>query len=220
MGIGRRSFLRLSSLALAGTMVDPLQAVNIKDNIYVNKKLGIIFEIPTDWGYISVKDFGKLKQEQILNDFYEEIKDEVYEDLGDPICIATKYYHDLPKYKGIFSPTITLNITHKSELEEFDFENFEELMEFSEIGVSNLLKDFRVLKRHEPFFQSNCKFYEYDAQYLFEHIELKKPLRVELKVLKVEHNDFYYDFNCHQSKEANQIAQIEFDNFKKTIRLI
>lgn len=67
---------------------------------------------------------------------------------------------------------------------------------------------------------SNCKFYEYDAEYIFEHIEIDNPLKVELKVLKSEHNRFYYDFNCHQSKTQNQIADREFENFKWTIKLI
>jgi threonyl-tRNA synthetase len=47
-----------------------------------------------------------------------------------------------------------------------------------------------------------------------------EPLKVELKVLKAEHNGFYYDFNCHQSKAQNQLASIEFEEFKKSIKLI
>ena len=139
--------------------------------------------------------------------------------MGDPICIATKYYEDKPEYKGVFSPTITLNITPKEELEDLGHETFEELMEMSAFGTSMILKDFKVIKRYEPYFISNCKFYEYDAEYLFEHIEID-PLKVELKVLKAEHNGFYYDFNCHQSKTQNQLADIEFEEFKKTIKLI
>lgn len=143
-----------------------------------------------------------------------------FEELGDPICVATKYYQDKPEHKGVFSPTITVNITPKEELEDLGYETFEELMEMSQFGVSTLLKDFKVLKRHEPYFISGCKFYEYDAEYLFEHIEHRKPLKVELKVLKAEHNGFYYDFNCHQSKIQNQYADREFEEFKKSIRLI
>jgi len=38
--------------------------------------------------------------------------------------------------------------------------------------------------------------------------------------MKQAHNNFYYDFNCHQSKEQNQIANEEFENFKQSIKLI
>lgn len=220
MGIGRREFLRLTSIALAGLAIDPLKAVAINDNIYVNKKLGILFEKPTSWGFVAVKDFGKLKNEQIIGHGLEETAEEIWEELGDPICMATKYYQDKPEYKGVFSPTITLNITPKQELEYLGFETFEELIEMSEFGVSRLLKDFKVIKRYDPVILSNCEFYEFDAEYLFEHVEIEKPLKVELKVLKAEHNDFYYDFNCHQSTAQNQIADKEFENFKRTIKLI
>lgn len=220
MGIGRREFLRLTGIALAGLAIDPLKAVAINDSIYVNKKLGILFEKPNDWGFLAVKDFGKIKSEQVIGVGLDETAEEIWEELGDPICIATKYYQDRPEYTGVFSPTITLNITPKQELDYLGYETFEDLMEMSEYGVSHLLKDFKVVKKYDPIIISNCKFYEYDAEYLFEHIEIEKPLKVELKVLKAEHNGFYYDFNCHQSKTQNQIADREFEKFKRTIKLI
>lgn len=220
MGIGRREFLRLTSIALAGLAIDPLKAIAINDNIYVNKKLGILFEKPSDWGFVAVKDFGRIKSEQIIGTGLDETTDKIWEELGDPICIATKYFQDKPEHKGVFSPTITLNITPKQELEYLGYGTFEEVMAMSQIGVSQLLKDFRVVKRYDPVVISNCKFFEYDAEYLFEHVELDKPLKVELKALKAEHNDFYYDFNCHQSNTQKQNANREFEEFKSTIKLI
>jgi hypothetical protein len=220
MGIGRREFLKLASVALAGLAVNPLQAVVTNDNVYVNKKLGILFHKPNSWGFINVMDFGKLKNEQILGNGYEEMKEEVWEDLGDPICIATKFPEDLTENKGVFSPTITLNITPKDELSDLECSDFKEVMEMSEIGVSMILKGFKVIKRYEPYMISGSVFYEYDAEYLFEHIDISIPLKVELKTLKTEHNGFYYDFNCHQSHSQNQIADREFAEFKESIKLI
>ena len=220
MGIGRREFLKFSSLALAGLTVDPLNAVTINNNVYVNKKLGILFHKPNDWGFIAIKDFGKIKNEQIIGEVLEDMQEELWQELGDPICVATKYHQDKPEYKGVFSPTITLNITPKEELESLGHETFEELIEISGSGAFMILKDFQIVKKYDPYFISNCKFYEYDAEYLFEHIEINEPLKVELKVLKAEHNGFYYDFNCHQSKAQNQLSDKEFEDFKKSIKLI
>lgn len=220
MGIGRREFLRLTSLALAGLVIDPLKAVAVHDNIYVNRKLGILFHKPNDWGFIAVRDFGKLKSEQFIGRGLDSSAEEIWKELGDPICIATKFYTDSPELKGIFSPTITLNITPREELEDLGYRNFEELMEMTESATSLVLNDFKVVKRYDTYFLSECKFYEYDGEYLFEHIEIDDPLKVELKVLKAEHNGFYYDFNCHQSKTQNQCADKEFEDFKKSIRLI
>ena len=220
MGIGRREFLRLTGLALAGLAIDPLKAVAINDNAYVNKKLGIIFHKPQGWGFISVKDFGKLKSDQVIGEGLDETADEIWNELGDPICVATKYYQDTPEHNGVFSPTITFNVTPKSELEDLGYETFEELIGMSHYGTSRILKDFRVIRSYDPYTISNCKFYEFDAEYMFEHVEIDRPLKVELKVLKTEHNSYYYDFNCHQSKAQNQFADKEFEEFRKTIKLI
>ena len=218
MGIGRREFLKLTSIALAGLAVNPLQAVVTNDNVYVNRKLGILFEKPDLWNFVGVKDFGKLKHEQILGNDWEEDKDEVWEEIGDPICIVTKYPIDNPKYKGVFSPTMVLHITHKSELDTE--RSFQEHMDISEHNLTEILTDFKVVKRYKPYLLSGCKFYENDSEYLFEHVELKKPVQTELKLLVAEHNDFYYYFNFHQSKEQNQIVHREIDAMKNSIKLI
>src|SRR5690606_2715586 len=144
-----------------------LKSVAINDNAYVNKKLGILFYKPQDWSFIAVKDFGKLKSEQIIGEGLDETTDEIWNELGDPICIATKYHQDDSENKGVFSPTITLNITPKEKLEDLGYETFEELIEMSEYGTSIILKDLRVIKRYDPYLISNCKFYEFDAEYLF-----------------------------------------------------
>lgn len=212
--------MKLVSFALTGLTIDPLQAVITNENTYINKKLGIIFRKPESWGFIHVTEFGKLKDEQILAHGWNEDKEEVWNELGTPICIATKYYQERPENKGIFSPTITLQITPREEIEFFGHESLEELIGMSEYGTSAFLKEFKVLKRHDPYYICGCKFYEFDATYLFEHVEMKEPLLVELKTLKTEHNGFYYDFNCHQSTAQHQTAHYEFEEFKKTIQLM
>lgn len=207
-------------VALAGLAVDPLKAVAVNNDAYVNKKLGILFQKPKDWGFVAIKDFGELKAKQKIGEGLDMSNDEIWEELGEPICVATKYPHDTPENKGIFSPTITLNITPKEELEFLGHESFDELIDLSETGASVLLKDFKVLKRYEPVYISNCKFYEFDAEYMFEHVDIVEPLKAELKCLRAEHNGFYYDFNCHQSRAQMQVADKEFEEFKRTIRLI
>jgi len=82
------------------------------------------------------------------------------------------------------------------------------------------LREFRVTKRCLPYILGGSKFYEFDSEYLFEHVDLSQPIKTELKSLKTEHNGFYYDFNCHQSKTQHQDADKEFEAFKKTIKLI
>ena len=220
MGIGRAAFLKFLGIALGGLIIDPLNAVALNGNAYINKKIGLIFYKPNDWDFVAVKDFGKLKKAQIIGEDIDLNADEIWNDLGDPICVITKYCQDLPSNKGIFSPTITVQITAKEEIQDEEEVSFKELIGMSLLGVSTILKDFKVLKEHEPYSLSGVTFYEFDSEYLFEHIDISKPLKVELKTLKAEHNGFYYDFNCHQSNAQNQLAGKEFEEFKKSIKLL
>ncbi|SFN91479.1 hypothetical protein SAMN04487989_10656 [Bizionia echini] len=220
MGIGRREFTKLIGLALTGTIIDPLQAVVTHNEYYINKKLGIMFTIPKSWGFVKIKDFGKIKDKQILDGFYESIKNEVYEDLGSPICIVTKYYEDLPEHDGLFSPSIILKITPKSEFDSYGHKNFEELIHMSRKNDNSVLKDYKIVNIYVPYTLNNCQFFEDDSEYLFEHKELKKPIKVEQKSIKFEHQNFYYEFSCHQSLEMNEKADIEFEAFKNSIKLI
>ncbi|MDG1333957.1 MAG: hypothetical protein P8P74_16590 [Crocinitomicaceae bacterium] len=97
MGIGRRKFLKLTSLALAGASVSPVSAVATNDNYYINKRLGVLFQKPKNWGYVALADFGELKDKQIISNVSEEDQDELYELMGGPACIITKYYQDKPE---------------------------------------------------------------------------------------------------------------------------
>ena len=220
MGIGRRTFAKLVGLAVAGTLIDPFQAVVTSNRVYINKKLGILFNIPKNWGFVKVKEFGKLKEKQILDGVFEVIKEEVFEDLGDPICIVTKYFQDIPENKGLFSPTITLDMSYLEDVFNDKLKDMDELMHLSELGVSNILKEFKVIKRYDKYKICGCDTYERDSEYLFEHIDLNEPIKVELKSIKIVHSQFLYEFNFHQSKMQNQIAIEEFVDFKNSIKLI
>lgn len=218
MGLGRREFIRLAGLALAGLVVDPLKAVAVNKNYYVNKKFGIILEKPDNWEFLAVKDFGKLFDEQILsNDYF--VKEEILEDLGEPAFLITKYWQDTPETKGKFSPTISAYINHKSEL-GYEPKSFEEVIELSGYGTGMILKDFERKELVGPISISGCKAYISKATYLFEHIDLKNPVKTNLKVVMIEHNDHYYYLNMHDSEQVNENAQKEFEECIKTIKLI
>jgi len=116
MGLGRREFMKLAGMALAGTMIDPLKAIGFNKNYYVNKKFGLILEKPEGWNILSYKDFGKLKSVQLLSEQYEESKDEVWETLTDPVLSIAKYALEDKRYECELSPAIHVWITHKSEV--------------------------------------------------------------------------------------------------------
>ncbi|MEK6152562.1 hypothetical protein WIW50_04855 [Flavobacteriaceae bacterium 3-367] len=220
MGVGRRQFLKLSGLALAGLSIDPLQAVVTNNDYYVNKKLGIILRKPSAWMFVKVKDFGKLRDKQVLGNGWDEKSEEAWEILGEQICVITKYDPDNPMYKGILSPTITLDIEPESELGDIQLEDYGKFLNRqSELGLS-FLKDARVIKSYDPYLLNGNRFYEHDYEYLLEHTELSKPLEMQAKVILTRHSGLFYEFHFHQSLEAGQPAEFEFNQFKKDIKLI
>lgn len=219
MGIGRREFIKLSSLALAGLTFNPLQAVITNQNFYINRKLGILFFKPASWHFISIKDFGEVKSKQILTN--EIDINDLYNDIDDyPICLITKYSPTNEKYKKIFSPTISVTVTPKSDYEEYSIYTLEELFELAIIGAQNIHDEFEIINRPDPYIISGCLFYEFDAEYLFNHVDLEKPIKAELKSIKTEHNNLIYEFDFHQCKAQNQTAEREIKEFIKSINFV
>lgn len=220
MGMGRREFLKNIGAAMLGLEIDPLLATVTADDAYINKKLGILFRKPSEWGFVRVRDFGRLKDMQILGNGWNDFKEELWEDLGDPICIATRFPQDSIQNRGVFSPTVTLNITPKDDLADLGATGFEEVVRLSELGTAMILERFCVLERFAPFELSGCRFHEYRSEYLFHHEDLAAPILAELRTLKTEHRGFYYDFNWHECAAQHQTAEREYREFKKSIRLI
>ncbi len=220
MGIGRRAFLKHVGAALAGFSIDPWQSTVAASDVYLNRKLGILFKKPSEWGFLGVRDFGALKDKQILGNGLNDCKEEVWEDLGDPICMATKFPQQTNENRRLFSPTVSLHITPMEELAEFGAKDMDDLRQMSERGTAVLLERFRVLRRFSPYELSGCIFHEYHSEYLFQHVELEVPLMAELRSLKTEHHGFYYEFNWHECAAQHQSAGREYEAFKHSIRLI
>ena len=65
----------------------------------------------------------------------------------------TKYGVDDPKYKGVFSPTIVVNITPKQEiLGIWGNETFEDVIQNSKETAAQILQDFRIEKSYFSLF--------------------------------------------------------------------
>ncbi len=220
MGLGRRKFVKLMTTALAGVSYTPFQSVITNEDLYVNRQLGIMFHKPSDWGYLSLNQFNEVKTNVILSGEFEEYKEQVFELLGDPISIVSKYLDEDDDNDGKLNPTITLNITPAEEiLMDSEGSTFEEAIAESRQVTSHFLKEFEIIKDFGQTNLSNCNSYEYDAKYMFEHKELTVPLQVHLKVIKIEHRGLYYDINMHQSLETEDVTK-EFDLFRDSIVMV
>ena len=224
MGIGRRKFFEYISAALVGLTIHPLKAIAINSDNYVNKKFGILLTKPSNWDFVSIKNFGKLKKDQLLSDEFEPNKGEVWEELGDPILVIAKYGLDKPEHNDKFSPAITVFISNKNDILEFckdeDIEaDFEEIVRMVDDGSERIFKDYTTLRESTPYNLSETKGFDSEWTWTFESIEHKKSFRCKTWTIIVEKGDFIYSFNMIDSEEAGEVEEKNFKEFVKTIRI-
>ena|SRR5688572_3116676 len=195
---------------------------SFNDNI-----VGITFNKPSSWYFLSTGNIQESKRKQILapesGEMEEEFgmsKDELLEILGDPLCVITKYDPDDSSSQGEFSPTITIQATLKETvLGLWGNETFEDVINSSLDNTSEILEDFTLLKEYGPSNIDGKKSYEFDSSYTFKHEELQNPIKVELKTIKIETSIFFIDINFHSSKEVNEQCEKEFIEFINSISL-
>lgn len=207
-------------IALAGATVDPLKAVALNNNHYVNKKFGLILEKPDTWQFLSYNDFGKLKSVQLLSDEYEESKEETWEALTDPIVSIAKYDLTDERYKCRLSPAVNIWINHKSELADLEYDSFRDIAEQSFAGVQEVFRGFEVVQDITPASLSQCEAYETKSRFLYVNTECNKSVTCEMWSFLVDHGDHFYGFNMIDSEEANEVEKKTFNEFIKTVKLI
>ena len=224
MGIGRRKFIEYIGAALVGLTVNPLKAIAINSDNYVNKKFGILLTKPKNWDFVAIKDFGKLKNDQVLSDEFEPNKGEVWEELGDPILVIAKYGLDKPEYNDKFSPAITVFISNKNDILEFcedeDIEaDFEEIVRMIDDNSGRIFKDYVTTRPITPYQLSECNGFDSEWTWTFESIEHKKSWCCKTWSIIIEKGDYIYSFNMIDSEEAGEVEKTNFKEFVNTIRI-
>ncbi len=225
MGLGRRKFLEYMSIALAGLSIDPLKSIAVNSDNYVNKKFGFLLTKPKSWDFVSIKDFGKLKNDQLLSDDFEPNKDDVWQELGDPVLVIAKYGLDKSEYSDKFSPAITVFINHKNDIidlyeDEYIQGDLEKIVGMVAYGSSRIFKDYTTIRNISPYNLSGCNGYDSEWTWTFESIEHKKNWHCKTWSIMVEKGDYIYSFNMIDSAQAGEIEDQNFKNFVETIKIV
>ena len=225
MGIGRRNFLKYLSIAMVGFKINPLQAIAINSDYYINKQFGFLLTKPKGWDFVSVKDFGKLKTDQTLAEEFEANKDEVWEELGDPVLVIAKYGLDKPEYNDKFSSAITVFINHKNDIielyEDEDINgDFEKIVGMIAFGSERLFKDYKTTKNITPYVLSDCSGFESVWTCTFESSEHQKSWHCQTWTIIIEKGDYIYSFNMIDSEQAGEIEEKIFKEFVSAIKII
>jgi len=224
MGIGKRKFLEFTSAFLVGLTIDPLKAITINGDNYINKKPGIILTKPKNWDFVSIKDFGKLKKDQVLSDEFEPTKEDVWQELGEPVLVIAKYGLDKPEFHDKFSPAINVFINHKNDIidiyedEEINGD-FEKIVDMIVFGSARLIKDYATTRSIRPYQLSECNGFDSEWTWTFESIEHKKSWHCKTWSIIIENGDYIYSFNLIESEQAGKIERQNFQEFVSSIRI-
>lgn len=214
MGLGRAAFMITAEQLLQEQISYSDHAYLDRDDFYLNNRIGVLFHKPKSWSLVSNGQFADARAGQILANGWDEDKELIFSLLGDPFCVLTKYDPTDPSLYKRFSPTIAVKATPRKDFEE---KNLEQIIRKSEYSTRQILRKFKVVKRYEPYAMSGCTFYEFDCTYLFEHVNLEKPVLADLKSIKTESNGLVFDFNFTRSITCNESEDEALERFKSSI---
>lgn len=223
MGIGRRQFLQLFQGALATLAINPSSAIAIFDDQYVNRKLGIAFRKPRDWGFSDVREMGQIKAGQILDlNGDSELIADIVNSSDLPLLTVTK---DPLSHKGTrFSPGVNVylerfeflnSVSDDVEIEIPPLENAISDIE----SLASVLKDFRVTSPPVSTHVSKCDAVDYTATFVFEHEKIH-PTPVRMRTLGIYQRPAFYTIRMYDSPASGSVMRIDYTGFVESITMV
>lgn len=199
-------------MAFAGIVADPLRAIAVNGNYYVNMRLGLGFKKPDGWRFESFKDFAALLKGQVIEGIAPEEEETFRKDQASTlVAVISKYDDKHPR----FSPGITV---YKNEEDRADFDSLDELMQSAIVGFSSLLKDFTVVSSPEPLQLSNCQCMRMKSQWVFQHERIPSTL-IEDETLVIDQDPVLYTIHLYDAPSIAEQAQTEFQEFIRSLRI-
>lgn len=208
MGIGRRAFLNLFGTSIAMAAANPLQAVVLSDDLYINRALGLAFRRPSNWHFLSVRDFGELRGEQMLK---ESQISEVLREAPGPLVTITRDPHE----KNRLTPAVTV-YAEPFEAEEGDHP--ETLVPELAETLQSVLQEYRIMGRARAFSISACESAEFFATFLYEQPGLVAQARNRC-VVTMRDNQLY-TFNMFDYPDNGMEEQEAFTRLLDSIRYL
>ncbi len=212
MGIGRREFLKFAGMALGGIVLDPLRAVAVNGNYYVNMKLGLGFEKPDRWCLDTSSDFATLLEGQIVENVVPEDEEAFRRDQTSTlVAVISKYGEEFSR----FSPSITV---YKNEEDRADFASLDDLIDGALKGSSLLLKDYAVIEPPASWELSNCTCMRWKSRWLFQHRKIPATL-IDDETLILDQDPVLYTIHLYDAPRIGEVAQRAFRRFVKSLRI-
>ena len=209
MGIGRREFLKLFGAVIATAVSNPLQAVIVNDDLYINRALGLAYKKPNGWHFLSLEAFADIKEKQQLLD--SETTDKLKSG-DDPIAIISQYHES----SGItFSPSITIYVEN---FELHDGENLQELVSTLSGTYSKALVDYKFVERPKEMSVSGCEASEYVSTFI--HQQDNKEAMCRHRSIIIIRGKQLYTVNMFDYPALGRTVDQEYVEFKEAFKLV
>jgi hypothetical protein len=222
MGIGRREFLQLFGGTLAALTVNSSSAIAIRDDHYINRKLGIAFIKPHGWTFADVKQMGEVQAGQILDLDDSDLARELAESAELPVLTISK--DQLSAAADRFTPGVTIYYDHFRFLDYLpdSIEVKVPLLEHARVDIDScqsMLKHFRVASAPRSRRVSQCDAAEYEATFLFEH-ENMRPTPVRMRTLTVYQRPAIYTLRMYDALTSDPDMRFDYTSFMESIKMV
>jgi hypothetical protein len=214
MGIGRRQFLKFVATALGGMAVDPVKAIALNGDYYVNTRLGLGFIKPSEWRFDAFKDFGTMLEGQIIEGLEADAEEEFRRDHTSTLVATISKYDDSV---ARFSPSITV-FKNREDRESLGCQSFEPLVWDAIDGFAALLKDYEVVEAPTRCKFSNCTSIRFKSRWLFEHRRIQ-PTVIDDETLIIDQGSVLYTIHLYDSPYTGDTTSREFCRFVKSLRI-
>ncbi|MBU1190512.1 MAG: hypothetical protein KKA36_02835 [Gammaproteobacteria bacterium] len=197
----------MAAMAAAATAANPLQAVLVDDDLYINQRLGLSFRKPSGWHYESIMNFKKLRDEYSVAAHSEVLNDEM-QDWSLPIATITKY-----PLKDRLGPSIVVYVEPNALESE---ETLLSVMPLLQEYLAGLFLNYERVGNYRGGVVSGCETVEYYSKFIYERA-MRKSIPVRNKSLCSVRDPVMYTMHMMDIPELNIDAQEEFNVFVNSI---
>jgi len=220
MGIGRREFLRLFSSGIATVAAGSSNAIAIHDDQYVNWRLGIAFQKPSEWVFADAKQMGEVKAGQVLDLDDLALSREIIESVDLPILTISR--DGISSDANRFTPGVAVfldRVTLESSNDDERFVAPIESMTTDADSCNTVLKNFRVLSSPLARRVSGCDAAEYEASFVFEHKNMQ-PTPVRMKTLAINQGAAFYTLRMYDSPYVCDGLEFDYTTFIASVKMV
>lgn len=207
--------------ALASLAVTRSSAVLIRDEDYINRKLGIAFRKPDGWVFSDVLKMGEIAKGQLLKLNDPELLEEFAPDRSLPVLTISREL--LSAQATRFTPGINIFLTRlSSELKQSGFELQAPFESVTDDIESNqlLLSEFEITTHPKSCLLSECDAADYTATFLFEHANLARPVPVRMRTVCIHQDPAFYTIRMYDAPKNRSADTVDYEQFLQNVRMV